>query len=406
MDAELKHGLELFLGRVNSNGDRTDVPESRADLRTDDLRVVEESHAYSKALAGQLRSEGFASVREYALLPSASAARWVIPLERPSFTVSGLRIYSPFSARARFLKRLLLPIARTGWTGWTRDRVLLASRKPPQIESLVRDATGESNPVFAFSLGTPGRFRKLTIQVTRPNGELLGYFKLPLTPSANQRVQREAATLQQLGSCAPLQSQIPRVLHAGIWAGAPILFQSGGPAESAPVKFGGLQHEFLDKLWSFKKRNRLGNALVEEVGYRWKTVEAKLDSEWRSLAAAALARAARDLKDVSVECGITHGDFAPWNTRLLNGQLYVFDWESASEVLPRLWDVFHYHVQVESLLRLRVGSGLEPNGPGSDASLLLLYLLHSACDSLQETSPDASRALQYRRELITAQLSR
>jgi Phosphotransferase enzyme family len=270
----------------------------------------------------------------------------------------------------------------------------------------VRDATGESNPIFAFSLGTPGRFRKLTVQITRPDGELLGYLKLPLTPSANQRVQHEAATLHQLDSCAPLQSQIPRVLYAGVWAGTPILFQSGGPSESAPVKFGRLQRDFLDKLWNFKKRNRPGNALVEEVGYRWKTIEAKLDSQWRSLATAALAKAALDLKNVSVECGITHGDFAPWNTRLLNGHLYVFDWESASEMVPRLWNVFHYHVQVESLLRLRVGTGLAPNSPASDASLLLLYLLHSACDALQETSPDASRALQYRRDLITAQLSR
>jgi Phosphotransferase enzyme family len=406
MDAELKHGLELFLGRVHSDGDRPDTQESGDDLQIDDLRVVEESHAYSEARASQLRSEGFASVREYALLPSASAARWAIPLERPSWTVSGLQIYSPFSTRARLLKRLLVPIARTGWKGWARDRVLLASRKPLPIESLMRDATGESSPVSAFSLGTSGRFRKLTVQVTRPNGELLGYLKLPLTSSANQRVQREAAALEQLGSCAALQSQIPRVLHAGAWAGASILFQSAGPAESAPVKFDRLCREFLDKLWSFKKVNRPGNALVEEVGARWKTVETKLDSQWRSLATATLARASRDLNDVSVECGITHGDFAPWNTRLLHGELYVFDWESASERVPRLWDVFHYHVQVESLLRLRIGTGLEPNGPGSDASLLLLYLLHSACDSLQESSPDASRALQYRRDLIAAQLSR
>jgi hypothetical protein len=399
MDVELQRALQVFLA-TDQNAE-----QAGSERRADGDRVVGAQARSSKALALGLRSEGFTNIREYAVLPPATAPRWIVPLGKPSWMVNGLRICAPFKPSAQILKRLLVPMARLGWTGWSRDRILLASRESLPIESLVHEITGEPNPVFAFLLGTPGKFRKLTVQVMRPDGEILGYIKLPLTPEASERIRRESTVLEQLNNSADLRSQVPTLLYAGAWSSGHFLFQSGGPAELGPIQFGPLCRNFLNKLWNFKRVDKPGSALVEEVGERWRRVESKLDASWRALAAAVLTRASDALQNVNVRCGIMHGDFAPWNTRLSNGQLYVFDWESATEDAPRLWDVFHYHAQVGSLLRRRVGTGLEPNCQKSDAALLLLYLLHSACDTVQETSAGSSRSLDYRRELITAQLS-
>jgi len=40
--------------------------------------------------------------------------------------------------------------------------------------------------------------------------------------------------------------------------------------------------------------------------------------------------------------GLCHRDFAPWNTYLDRGFLYVFDWEYATEQGIPFWDIFHF----------------------------------------------------------------
>ena len=100
---------------------------------------------------------------------------------------------------------------------------------------MVRQVTGEHNPIFALSLGAPGKYRKLTVQVMRPGSEILGYIKLPLTEAASGRIRREAAALQRLGAYPALRPHVPRVLHSGDWESGYILFQSGGPVGSSQV---------------------------------------------------------------------------------------------------------------------------------------------------------------------------
>ena len=110
------------------------------------------------------------------------------------------------------------------------------------------EVTGEREPTFAMSLGVGGNVRKLTVQVMRPNGEILGYIKLPLTEAAAERVRREAGILERLRHFAPLRPHIPKVLYAGEWSDGYILFQSPGPPSPGPVEFGALRESFLRAL--------------------------------------------------------------------------------------------------------------------------------------------------------------
>jgi hypothetical protein len=255
-----------------------------------------------------------------------------------------------------------------------------------------------------LSLGTPNRFRKLTIQVMRPNGEILGYIKLPLTEEATERVRHEAEVLERLWSFAALRGHIPKVLHAGDWGYGYILFQSRGPSCPGPIQFNHLHEDFLQKLRDLHQVRKPGGALVKEIAARWQKAEPSLDSAWRALGQAALMKAEHELDGVLVPCGFAHGDFAPWNTRVGDGQLWVFDWESASLEAPTSWDTFHFNTQVAALLDKKDNLPAPQDRRSGVRASFLLYLLDSASQLLGEENLTLDTGLESRRQLLARQL--
>jgi hypothetical protein len=283
-------------------------------------------------------------------------------------------------------------------------RVLVASRSVLPLEDLVREVTGECQPVFALSLSTETRFQKLSVQVMRPGGEILGYIKLPLTDAAAERVRGEAKILNRLAAFPTLRSHIPQVLYSGDWGGGAILFQTAGPSRSGPVQLDRLCGEFLRLLWAVHPTTQSGHALWEKVATHWRKAEPGFDSPWRGLGQAALAAARWELDGAMIPCGVAHGDFAPWNTRAGNQGLYVFDWEYASWEAPILWDIFHFRTQVAALLDKKDDRYVSLDRYSGERASFLLYLLSSACRLVDEESSDRNAGLECRRQLLRKQL--
>ena len=400
MDLGLQKALQAFLGRGNGCVFQADEGQYHNGGPVGVLTGPSNSR-----LAVRLRSGGFTSIQEFALLPSARTTRWIIPIGDSQRTASGLNIYMPYALGARALKLLLMAFNRMGWTGWARHKLLVASSQPLMIETLVSEVTGEARPVFALSLGTPDRFRKLTVQVMRSSGEILGYIKLPLAREGTERVRGEAKILQHLWGFDALQRHIPRVLYAGEWGDGYILFQSSRAHSPGPVKFGSLHGEFLKVLWSVHRTTRSGQDLVDEVRLEWRKAEPHLPPGWRELAERAFDRAIRDLVGETIACGLWHGDFAPWNTRSGNGPLFVFDWEYASTGVPNMWDFFHFHVQVNSHLHRRTRTDLPLARSAAERASFLLFVLNSVCRLIDE-QVDRRNAIKYRQRLLLQELSR
>lgn len=350
--------------------------------------------------ADKLRLDGFNCVHGFAFLPSLTGTRWLTPVRDSRSALAGLQIYKPYSRRARLFTKLLQTVTRAGWLGWARHRVLIGSKKALSLEVLATKVTGEHHPVFSLSLGTPGYFRKLTVQVMRPNGEILGYIKLPLTEAATKCLRHEAAFLKELANFAPLRPHLPKVLHAGPWGSGHVLFVSGGPADQGPAEFGASHDNFLKTLWAAQSSDKPGSLIVEKVAARWRRAAHELDPELRALGEKALARASRELAGVKLRCGITHGDFAPWNTRLADGRLFVFDWECADWETPNQWDAFHFNVQAASLLNRGRNGHLCLESTIERASFLL-YLLSSICRFVEEKVWDNHPGVEYRQKLLS-----
>jgi peptidoglycan/xylan/chitin deacetylase (PgdA/CDA1 family) len=235
----------------------------------------------------------------------------------------------------------------------------------------------------------------------RPNGEILGYMKLPLAGAAPSRVRHEAMVLERLWNFPALRPHIPQLLHAGTWNDSYLLFQSALPGELGPTSLTEMHENFLQTLGSVSRIERSGQSLIEEIGSKWDKAVVLLGSKWKALGQEVLHRSARDLNRLSIPCGISHGDFAPWNTRVHEGRLLLFDWESTQWEAPASWDIFHFGLQTAVSLNKRIGSGLPPGHAGRDA--YLLYLLSSVIQFLQEEN---WAAIDYRRKLLLSELER
>jgi len=353
-----------------------------------------------ECFAGRQTAQGDPMRHRFAVLPSRQDPRYLLPLGDSRTTLEGFRVYTPYGFGARLRKSLLAQIVKTGWRGWGMHALQVGA--PLGLTALVTNVTGERSPAFAMLLGMPGKYRKLTIQVMRGKGETLGYIKLGLTKPAGDHVRREARMLEDLSALCP---QLPRVLYAGEWQNSYMLFQSPLKGRPGPSHLTAAHVEFLEKLASIRYVNKPGLRVVEEAGARWKELTWRCDWRWQQLGNAALAAARRDLEHVTVPCGFWHGDFAPWNTRVHNGQLAAFDWESCEAGMPIGWDTFHFSVQVASLLKKRWRNKFDlASSPGA-RGLFLLYLLWSLARSLDERAEN-NPALEYRKTALENELAR
>ena len=122
------------------------------------------------------------------------------------------------------------------------------------------------------------------------------------------------------------------------------------------------------------------------------------------LGAAAFYVAKQELSGLMIRCGASHGDLTPWNARVANGRLSVFDWESASWDTPAAWDIFHFKIQVAALLNKKNDLHISGDRRSGERASFLLYLLNSACQLLDEEPPSISVGFECRRELIEKQL--
>ena len=358
---------------------------------------------YAPAVRKRLASEGYIHQHRFAVLPSRKNPRWLLPITNKIGTFDGFELYKPFSTAARMMKAFVLLVRSTGWDGWVRDEVLLASPTLLPIERLANEITGENQFVFTLSLGTPGAFQKLTVQVMRPDGLMLGYVKMPLTTAAGDRLLNEAEFLQKLSGFPTMRPHVPRLLFGGSWNGNNILFESPVEGATGLACFTNLHKEFLADLHSCSPAVIPGQAVVHRAAQTWEKAAQRMGTKWQELGYEALRTAGQELNGTLVSCGIHHGDFAPWNVRTHRGNLFAFDWESATCGAPNMWDQFHFLVQSECLLKATHAKPIGGDIRKQNRALYLLYLLNSAAQLQHE---EAQReTIDYREKQVSRYLS-
>lgn len=304
--------------------------------------------------------------RPYLAYPTKETPRWVVPLDR-KLRRSSFAFYQPQRLRGRFLKLLLERGPVFG------ERVVV--RNLSELEQGFAAKLG-TDVRLAFSVGGPGAGQKVTAQVMSREGEVLAYAKIASRPSAIERLENEAASLVHLGTVPHLVNRVPQVLHWERRRGVASLLISAGPSKAGPKRFGRAHSRFLADLQSGESESvafRDSN-MAHHVTRTFEEVADALTVPWASRLTRSLDALQESLALVTMSVGLAHRDFTPWNTKMTaDGDLFVFDWEFATDRYPHWYDRFHHVFMSHVLTRGAVPLGavrdwvsdasLEGNGP-------------------------------------------
>lgn len=278
----------------------------------------------------------------YAVIGGRSNARWwLIPLQNRHVAASGLALFQPLLRSARFMKAVVVLLSMLGLSRlWARHKVYISG-----APDLGRWFPGATKLSYAYFTGTDSPHRKVAVQIMDFHGKLLGFAKLSRNPAVAALLQHEAAMLRRVQALSLNSAHTPGVLFIGRTGDATLLVTDTlktGCTRSITT-FTAAHRAFLQELAIATNDEvpRKVPELAAEFAARIGCVSSRLDERWRHRLEATTAQL-ETYKDLVLATGLSHGDFTPWNTFIVQGRLYVFDWEYATEATPFSNDILHF----------------------------------------------------------------
>ena len=300
----------------------------------------------------------------FAAVPSVDRARLLLPVKDRRSSLASLRLYQPQRWSARLASKGLALAIRTGLAPLLlRSRLVLESPSSSVGNSVAllerfRRAFGVRDVKLGFSLGTPGPHRKPLVQVTTPDGVVLGYGKVGWNPRTQELLHREREALEWVAGQDLGSVEVPRIKADDAWDGGRLLALGApeSPWRNGASRMGEAHHRFLVDLhradsgwvgmdaWSAPLRERAKQ--LDDLGLAYDAYLIR----W------ALERCTGLVGPRGVPVGPRHGDFTPWNTLTVRRGLFVIDWEYFERCSPAGWDFFHFVMQTSILVEGLGGS--------------------------------------------------
>lgn len=314
-------------------------------------------------------------------LTNADGKRWLLPV---SDLRTALCLYQPGGVKGRMLKACLPPI-----TSVAPLRHVLLRRiggetcsvsLNPVAHQAIAEAFGTDNFSWAIFGGTPSPHSKPTLQIWTDNG-LLGYCQFTDSEALYEQLfiheSRVLNDLQRGG-----MSHVPQVLACSKLAAGTYFFAQSTektPRSRALHTWTPAHTRFIASLeaaslhrmaWEETDTFASLKSLNADLG--------RLHPDHRESVARHLDGILAHMAGREVEAVCVHGDFTPWNSVLTpSGDLFVFDWEYATQAGLRGIDKCHFLVQSAIFERhLDIDSIVEElNMANTDATTLRVYLL-------------------------------
>jgi hypothetical protein len=224
-----------------------------------------------------------------------------------------------------------------------------------RLESELADSLAEPEVKVAFYLGVPGAYRKITAQVMTPEGESLAFAKIAASRLTRARLDDERGVLVRLSESEGLRGRVPEVLGYFDWCQSKVLLMTSGPPKPGPRDLTTAHLELCKDLFMpFAEPRTFGEGpMMTRMSEALRRIGPHLPDPLFARLDQALERLRSELGSVTLPLSLAHRDFAPWNTRVGPGGLFVFDWDSGEEGMTPLYDIFHFRAIQSALLGRR-----------------------------------------------------
>jgi hypothetical protein len=305
---------------------------------------------------------GYDAVERYAVVPSASRPRILLPAgPRPAALGSALNYRALRGPRERLVRTALGLAAGAGLPAApaTLD-VLVPAARPETAASLpltvIGGALGRGRLHASIGVRT-GANRKATLQLVTAGGDPAGYAKLGWNPTTDAYVRTEAAALAALEAAGTGRVRAPRRLAVLDHAEHPVVVTEPlpGTVHAVDAGRGAPTPAELHDLAPVVRADRLGG-----IG-QLRALQARLAALAAPAVAGPVGQARHLLEQVATDdpelsvAARWHGDLTSWNTaRDADGTLWVWDWESCEPDAPAGLDALHWAFSIH---RERVGPG-------------------------------------------------
>jgi len=259
-------------------------------------------------------------------------------------------IYNSFellSCSNRF-KRIYKNFIRTAAVILKKNPLTFRGYKTIQLKNNIKSLLAGIKDFAFFSLytGTPGHYRKYTLQLLSEKGSVIGYAKIPRTEAAKEAIRNEYKSLEYLKQLKLENSIIPEIILYSDKES--ILVQSGeNGLKKSPI---GLDDAVIASLSELHNRTKKTMKLYSNNIFAHIEEMASSNYEKVKRMAESGNKLIEQLRNLETDFSFAHRDFTPWNTKRKDGKLYIFDWEFSKLSIP-YFDIFHYIYLAEILVK-------------------------------------------------------
>ncbi|RKF26807.1 hypothetical protein [Micromonospora globbae] len=298
----------------------------------------------------------------YAVVPSVSRARFLLPLGAHRATAASLLAYNALRPpTVRAVRAALGGLSRIGAAGRVFPTLTVSvPAGVPAAELLLTARLAEAlggGPLHAgCGVRPPDPNHKPTLQLFTADGRPRGYAKIGWNCATRPLVTVEAAALRALAGLAgvPDHPATPRLLAEVDWAGQRIAV-----VEPLPPRVRGVPTSDPPRIAALLAVARRGRPPAPPRPLAGSPFLARLAAEAaradatgvRGRAVAAVAALERRHGPTAVEFGHWHGDWVPWNLGRHDGGLVAWDWEHSGRDVPVGFDLAHDAFQRALVLR-------------------------------------------------------
>ena len=304
-----------------------------------------------------------------------SKPRLLIPFASSKTQTLSFGLYNPGSAYGKLFKWFGQVAARVGLMKTAHKFVavpietfnttktiqpILNYQMVSDLRSDWEKTIGEGPTCIALSLGEPNYYRKVTALIFNKESVPLAFAKVGCTPQAGRLIANESVALEKLRSVGFRTAVLPKLLGYGTTGSITWLLQSAVLSGVPSPSF--LQDEHVEFLVEFGRYTgqarplaswNIWTYLLDLVNRPILPIKIEFESE-REFIVDLCSR----FQTLHSEGGqslwpftATHGDFAPWNIRVIKSRIALCDCEYFLPLAPAGWDILYFVFRAEQLVK-------------------------------------------------------